>query len=95
MGCDFEFAEHPAQGHVLRRGEVLIAQHDNLVLDQGGLEGLEGLQAHRFFEIEAANFRAELDAKALDFKSLRRLRAGAVRHDVDVHRKPRALAVVR
>ena len=79
-------AEQPADGDVLLGVEVLVAQHDHLVLDQGGLQRPERGRVEALLEVEAMDFRAQPGPQALDLEGL----AGAfVRRsfgdDVDVH----------
>ena len=65
---DFEFAEQPADLDVLPGVQVLVAQDDDLVLDQCRLERLERRGVHAVLEIEAVDLGAEFCAQALDLE---------------------------
>ena len=65
--------------------EVLLAHVDDLVLDQGGFEGLECRRIPGLHEIDAADFRAEPCAHAFHFERGRCCRLHTVGCDVDVH----------
>ena len=75
----FEIAELTAERDVLRGRQMLVAQHDDLVLDQRGFEGVQRRRRQWLSEIDTGDFRAELDAQALDLKWRRRRRQAPVR----------------
>jgi hypothetical protein len=86
---DFELAEHPAHLDVLLRGQMLIADHDHLVLDQGGLESRKCLRIHGLLEIKAMDFSPQLRAQALDLEQRRTdVDPGLFSGNVDVHVEP-------
>ena len=86
---DFELAEHPAHLDVLLRGEMLIADHDHLVLDQRGLECRECLRIHGLLEIKAMDFSPQLRAQALDRERRRTdFDRSLFGGNVDVHVEP-------
>jgi hypothetical protein len=88
-GMDLELAEQPADGDVLRGGQVLVAQDQHLVLDQGRFESPRGRGAHVLLEIETMDLRAQPGAQPLHPEGSvgRRLtgRLSADVADVDVH----------
>jgi hypothetical protein len=94
---DFELAEPPADGDVLGGGQVLVAQDQHLVLDQGRLERPRDGGAHLRPEIEAVNLRPEPGTQPLHLerRACERLLAligtGLDATDVDVHVQTRLL----
>src|SRR5215469_351447 len=68
---------------------MLIPEHQYLVLNQGGFEGLECVVLHRRFEIDAVKLGAEACAQALDPVRRCGTRFRFFRRDVNVHYDPR------
>ncbi len=59
---DGQFAEPAAEVHQILGADVLIAEDDQLVLDQGVLDHRERLLRERTAQIDAADLGAEMDA---------------------------------
>ena len=64
----FELAEPAAHLDMLPGVEMLIADHDHLVLDQRRLQCLVGRGVQALLEVEAVDFGAELRAQAFDLE---------------------------
>ncbi len=84
----FEIAELAAERNMLLGRQMLVAQHDDLVLDQRGFEGVQRRRRQWLSEIDTGNLRAELDAQAFDLKWRRGFRKRGFGRDVHVHRRP-------
>ena len=76
-GMDVQFAEQPAEGEMLLRRDVLIAEEDDEVLRQRAVELVHRPVGQRAGEVDAADFRADDRREPVDADRLvRRVRFG-------------------
>ena len=62
-GVNCEIAEQPAQRLVAFEIEVLVAEEDHRMFGERGLDLLQLAAAQRLGQIDAGNFRADMDGQ--------------------------------
>lgn len=78
-------AEAPAEGHLLRRRNALLAEHQHVVLQQRPADALEVRLGNGPGEVETDQFGAQRRAEAADLEILPGRRSGASSGESSVH----------